>query len=67
MIDSINFHSDVDVTILDRHGYEKRAKIIGIDEYGYLKVQIEGQSIVESVHPDGNSFDMFHGLILPKI
>lgn len=52
---------------MDRQGYEKKAKIIGVDDYGYLKVQIEGQSHTEAVHPDGNSFDMFHGLILPKL
>ncbi|CAD5110874.1 DgyrCDS239 [Dimorphilus gyrociliatus] len=43
-----------------------KAKIVDLDEYGYLRVFTESEEIV-SVHPDGNSFDMTRGLILPKI
>lgn len=39
--------------------------MIGIDEYGYLKVKLTGGG-VEVVQPDGNSFDMLKGLIIPK-
>lgn len=59
-------HSDADVMIMDTNGNKKPAKVIGIDEYGYLKVQRPGMKF-ESVHPDGNSFDMLQGLIVPKI
>ncbi|XP_016153571.1 PREDICTED: biotin--protein ligase isoform X2 [Ficedula albicollis] len=41
------------------------AWIVGIDDYGYLQVHQQGKG-VESVHPDGNSFDMLRNLIVPK-
>ncbi|XP_050832746.1 biotin--protein ligase [Serinus canaria] len=41
------------------------AWIVGVDDCGYLQVHQEGQG-VESVHPDGNSFDMLRNLIVPK-
>ncbi|CAM9634305.1 unnamed protein product [Bubo scandiacus] len=41
------------------------AWIVGIDDYGFLQVHEEGKG-VESVHPDGNSFDMLRNLIVPK-
>ncbi|XP_058715766.1 biotin--protein ligase [Poecile atricapillus] len=41
------------------------AWIVGIDDFGYLQVHEEGKG-VESVHPDGNSFDMLRNLIVPK-
>ncbi|XP_063249286.1 biotin--protein ligase [Prinia subflava] len=41
------------------------AWIVGIDDFGYLQVHQEG-STVQSVHPDGNSFDMLRNLIVPK-
>ena len=41
------------------------AWIVGIDDYGFLQVNEEGKG-VESVHPDGNSFDMLKNLIIPK-
>jgi biotin---protein ligase len=44
---------------------EKTATVIGIDDYGYLLVKADG--VLETVHPDGNSFDMLRGLIAPKI
>lgn len=58
--------SEQQVTIVDRQGNEKLSKIIGIDDYGFLVVQLKGQAETETVHPDGNSFDMLRGLILPK-
>lgn len=60
-------HSDAEVNIEDREGNKKRAKIMGIDDYGYLKVQELGDGKAsEAVHPNGNSFDMLRGLIFPK-
>lgn len=52
------------MSIIDHQGNERTAQILGIDDYGYLLVEVEGKK--ESVHPDGNSFDMLRGLILPK-
>ncbi|XP_054556259.1 biotin--protein ligase [Talpa occidentalis] len=39
--------------------------VVGLDDSGYLQVHQEGGQ-VETVHPDGNSFDMLRNLILPK-
>ncbi|XP_059610986.1 uncharacterized protein LOC132257934 [Phlebotomus argentipes] len=58
-------HSGVEVEIVNDKGEHRNAKVIGIDDFGYLKVQTDGKR-AESVHPDGNSFDMLKGLILPK-
>ncbi|KAF2977947.1 hypothetical protein EK904_014793 [Melospiza melodia maxima] len=41
------------------------AWIVGVDDFGFLQVHQEGGG-VESVHPDGNSFDMLRNLIVPK-
>lgn len=62
---AIWIHSDSDVTILDKTGNKKLMKIVGIDDFGYLCVQREGHA-PETVHPDGNTFDMIRGLIMPK-
>lgn len=51
------------VTVLSKSGQEKSAKILGIDDFGFLKIQLDDNSI-ESVQPDGNSFDMLRGLII---
>lgn len=58
-------HSDVEIVIIDCKGKKKLATIIGIDEFGYLLVQQPGHD-PESVHPDGNSFDILRGLISAK-
>lgn len=58
-------HSNQEIKILNKNGSERSAKITGIDDYGFLNVQLKDGSI-ETVHPDGNSFDMLKGLILPK-
>ena len=46
-------------------GESERTRIIGIDEYGYLRVRT-ALGLQFSVHDDGNSFDMMRGLIKPK-
>lgn len=56
-------HSGKQVRLGDEEG--ALAWIVGIDDYGYLQVHQEGKG-VESVHPDGNSFDMLRNLIVPK-
>ncbi|XP_076625929.1 holocarboxylase synthetase-like protein isoform X2 [Colletes latitarsis] len=58
-------HSDENVTVVSTSGTSKKVKILGIDEYGYLRVRDEDGDIF-SVHSDGNSFDIFKGLIIPK-
>lgn len=64
----LNFQSfsGSSVTVRSPSGAEKTALITGIDEYGFLKIQIDGSKKTESVQPDGNSFDMLRGLIIPK-
>ena len=42
------------------------ARVQGLDEHGYLVVQLADGSC-QSVHPDGNSFDMIKNLIVPKL
>lgn len=60
-----NFFSEQRVKICLQNAEEKDANIIGIDEYGFLKVKLV-DGTVETVQPDGNSFDMLKGLIVPK-
>lgn len=57
--------SDTSVKVLSSSGQEKNGKILGLDEYGFLKIRLDNNQI-ESVQPDGNSFDMLRGLIVPK-
>lgn len=53
------------VIICDTFGSQQEAIVIGIDEIGYLRVRtVDGK--IETVQPDGNSFDMLQGLIVPK-
>lgn len=60
-------HQDQEVQVQDESGATKSGIVSGIDEYGYLEVAMEGGGGQRmSVHPDGNSFDMLRGLILPK-
>lgn len=58
-------HSGSDVTVTDKDGVSSTASIIGIDEFGFLKVRLKDGSLT-SVQPDGNSFDILKGLIVPK-
>lgn len=53
------------MTICLQNDQQKDAKIIGIDDIGFLKVKLANNTI-ETVQPDGNSFDMLKGLIVPK-
>lgn len=59
-------HTDSPITVLTTDGTEKRAKIIGIDDFGFLQIKLNETHKIEVVHPDGNSFDMLRGLIIPK-
>lgn len=43
----------------------KKAMIIGLDDHGYLRLQMTDGSTF-SVQPDSNSFDIMHNLIKLK-
>ncbi|XP_017848457.1 biotin--protein ligase isoform X1 [Drosophila busckii] len=58
-------HGEQSVRICLKNDEEKDATIVGIDDYGFLKVKLASGEI-ETVQPDGNSFDMLKGLIVPK-
>ena len=60
-------HHDQQVTIKHRENNrpDVTGKIIGIEESGYLKVQLPDGKI-HMVFDDGNSFDLTQGLIFPK-
>ncbi|KRG01256.1 biotin--protein ligase isoform X2 [Drosophila mojavensis] len=58
-------HSEQSINICLQNEQQKEAKIIGIDNVGFLKVKLANDTI-ETVQPDGNSFDMLKGLIVPK-
>lgn len=66
-------HQDQDVHVLETDSaagetatVKRPGRVIGVDEYGYLRVQLLTGGEPKTVHPDGNSFDMMNGLILPK-
>ncbi|XP_055545845.1 biotin--protein ligase [Wyeomyia smithii] len=59
-------HQDIPVTMKDAKGSEMSGIVTGIDEYGYLLVKTDNIAQPFTVHPDGNSFDMMKGLIIPK-
>ncbi|XP_068157492.1 biotin--protein ligase isoform X2 [Drosophila tropicalis] len=63
---SLWLHSDQIVKIcLITNEKEIEAQIIGIDAFGFLRVKLPNGK-EETVQPDGNSFDMLKGLIVPK-
>ncbi|KMZ01630.1 biotin--protein ligase isoform X1 [Drosophila simulans] len=62
---SLWLHSGQSVKICLQNDQEKEAEIVGIDDFGFLKVKLPTGAI-EIVQPDGNSFDMLKGLIIPK-
>lgn len=59
-------HGGKRVTMKNEDGLEIGGKIVGVDEYGYLLVEPDGAKKPICVLPDGNSFDMMKGLIIPK-
>lgn len=64
-------HSGAVVTVRPSTGLHCdtfQAHVVGVDEYGFLRVvrrDRDGASPL-TVHPDGNSFDMLNGLVVPK-
>ncbi|XP_062552303.1 biotin--protein ligase isoform X2 [Armigeres subalbatus] len=59
-------HGDKSVNVKNIAGREVSGTVSGIDEYGYLLVKTSEDEKPICVHPDGNSFDMMKGLIIPK-
>ena len=42
---------------------EEEVTILGIDDYGYLRVRTNKMQELLSLQPDGNTFDIMKGLI----
>lgn len=59
------YFSNSKVKVTTDNGISEEAKIIGIDEFGYLRVKSKNGT-TSRVQPDGNTFDMMKGLILAK-
>uniref|UniRef100_A0A2C9H8A1 BPL/LPL catalytic domain-containing protein n=1 Tax=Anopheles quadriannulatus TaxID=34691 RepID=A0A2C9H8A1_ANOQN len=59
-------HQDAEISMVGTEGESLQGTIVGIDEYGFLLVKKQPSGETVSVHPDGNSFDMMQGLIVPK-
>lgn len=60
-----NFFRNSEATVILTNGSAEEVRILGIDKFGFLEVQ-EKKGDIFSVHPDGNSFDIFKGLIAPR-
>ncbi|XP_072379075.1 biotin--protein ligase isoform X1 [Diabrotica undecimpunctata] len=59
-------HNNSDVTVQVSKDETEKMHIVGIDDFGFLKVRnCEGE--ISTIHPDGNSFDMLQGLISRKM
>ncbi|XP_068082947.1 biotin--protein ligase [Anabrus simplex] len=58
-------HSDANVMVVGPNGVSQSAKVMGVDNFGFLLVKGQ-EGLVFNVHPDGNSFDMLRGLVSPK-
>ncbi|XP_049536009.1 biotin--protein ligase isoform X1 [Anopheles darlingi] len=59
-------HQDAEISMVDTGGESLQGTVVGIDDYGFLLVKKQPSGETVSVHPDGNSFDMMQGLIIPK-
>ncbi|XP_052868831.1 biotin--protein ligase [Anopheles cruzii] len=59
-------HQDAEVSMLGPGGESLQGTVVGIDDYGFLLVKKQPSGETVSVHPDGNSFDMMQGLIIPR-
>ena len=61
---NVSFSSDK-VVALESYSMQK-AKVVGIDDFGYLVVQLMQDGRQVTLQPDGNSFDMMKNLIFTK-
>ena len=57
-------HGNQSVKLRSEDGTIRQGRVISLDSDGFLLVEVDGHKL--QVHPDGNSFDMLQGLILPK-
>ena len=57
-------HGNQSVKLRSEDGTIRQGRVISLDADGFLLVEVDGHKL--QVHPDGNSFDMLQGLILPK-
>lgn len=58
--------SDAEITVVGPRGPSQKVTVVDVDNFGFLRVR--GQDgMLFSVHPDGNSFDMLQGLVVPKV
>ena len=61
-------HTDEEVSILHvEDGSHERVIVRGLDDDGYLLVRSKQTGQLISLMSDGNSFDLFSGLIVPKL
>lgn len=51
--------------MVKQNGESENVMIKGIDDFGYLLVE-DGKGNRFPLHPDGNTFDVLKGLIVPK-
>ncbi|XP_043206719.1 biotin--protein ligase-like [Amphibalanus amphitrite] len=58
-------HERQPVTV-QRDGESVPAEVCGLDQHGFLLVRAAADGAELAVSPDGNSFDMMRGLIVPK-
>lgn len=60
-------HQNTSVSVVEPNGDYQVATILGIDNFGFLRVRthLPGIRANMTVHPDRNSFDLLKGLILP--
>lgn len=57
-------HGGAKVKLAMTNGERLPATVLGLDDSGFLKVELEGSGTTCSVQPDGNSFDMLHNMII---
>ena len=46
---------------------EPKGNVVQLDDDGYLVIRLKDNGQLVTAHPDGNSFDMMQGLIVPKV
>lgn len=46
---------------------EPLGNVVQLDDDGFLVIRLKDSGQLVTAHPDGNSFDMMQGLIVPKV
>jgi biotin--protein ligase len=46
---------------------EPCGEVVRLDDDGFLLIRLAEDGRIVTAHPDGNSFDMMQGLIVPKV